>query len=43
MQDGGFVKENMSFDDLDPLLGVIGTSSLLYELSHTLFLCLLEM
>jgi hypothetical protein len=34
MQDGGFWKENMSFDDLGLLLGVIEIQMVLYMLIH---------
>jgi hypothetical protein len=34
MQDGGFGKENMSFDDLGLLLGVIKIQMVLYMLAH---------
>jgi hypothetical protein len=36
MQDGDFVKENMSFDDLGLLLGVIETRMVLHILVHGL-------
>jgi hypothetical protein len=34
MQDGGLGKENMSFDDLDLLLGVIKIQMVLHMLVH---------
>jgi hypothetical protein len=34
MHDGGFGKENMNFDDLDLLLGVIEIHMVLYMLVH---------
>jgi hypothetical protein len=36
MQDGGFGMENMSFDDLSLLFGVIETQSVLHILVHGL-------
>jgi hypothetical protein len=36
MQDGGFGKENMSFDDLNLLLGMIETGMVLHILVHGL-------
>jgi hypothetical protein len=36
MQDGGFGMENMSFDDLDLLLGVIEIQMVLHILVHGL-------
>jgi hypothetical protein len=36
MQDGGFAMENMSFDDLGLLLGVIETWIVLHILVHGL-------
>jgi hypothetical protein len=36
MQDGGFGMENMSFDDLDLLLGAIETRMALHILVHRL-------
>jgi hypothetical protein len=34
MQDGGFRKENMSFDDLGLLLGMIEIQMVLHMLAH---------
>jgi hypothetical protein len=34
MQDGGFVKENMSFDNLGLLLGVIEIQMIIHILAH---------
>jgi hypothetical protein len=34
MQDGGFGKENLSFDDLDLLIGVIEIQMVLHMLVH---------
>jgi hypothetical protein len=34
MQDGGFENENMSFDDLGLLLGVIEIQMVLHMLAH---------